>query len=576
MKHFNPYLFIFMLIGLANRTNAQSYNWSVLTGDSSINQDFASCISQDPSGNMIACGWFRGNIQLDPASTSAFNLSSSTASSFIAKYNSSGLLLWSKSIQGSSYVSINDVATDPSKNIYVTGTHAGTTDFDPGSGIANLISPGSSSNMFVAKYDSNGNYLWAHTCGSSGNTDAGYSIQIDHLNNVIVGGHFSGTAYFDPALSAAGQIQAISSLDAFVAKYDAQGNFQWVKGWDASKCWNVATDAIGSVYVFSEFMNSFDADPGTGVFNVTSAGDQDIFLIKLSSTGNFVWAKTTGSSSYESSGDIKYSNNSLYICGQYSDTMDMNFGSGVSLLQPLNNSNSFIAKYDTSGNLSWAKTIGDSSSVRFEAIDIAGNNDVTIAGEYNTFSPAGMDVNPGSGNYSLHTDCGVQTGLVIRLDANGNFKNAFDIENSVRMDLYDVATDNNNHVYVVGFYTDSVFIDPASSSSSAVSKGFEDIMIAKYTFDAPSQINEIQQESAITLYPNPTSNHVFVTWDQSISRPNQIILYNNIGSVMLRTQLDSSHTNRVELRLPDLTQGIYILQFVDANGSVINNMLQID
>lgn len=576
MRYFNTYLLIFILIGIANRANAQNYNWSVLTGDSSANQDFASCISKDVSGNIVTCGWFRGNIQLDPASSATFNMSSTNASAFMAKYTPAGILLWSKSIQGSSYVSINDVTTDAGKNIYVTGTHAGNTDFDPGTGVANQISLGSSSNMFIAKYDSNGNYLWAHTCGSTGNTDAGYSIHLDLSNNVIVGGHFTGIVNFDPLSSASGQIQAISSLDAFVAKYDQQGNFLWVKGWDASKCWEVTTDAIGSVYVFSEFVNTFDADPGTGIFNVSSAGDEDIFLIKLTSAGNFVWAKTTGSGSYESSGDIKYSNNSIYICGQYSDTMDMDFGTGLSLLQPYNNSNSYIAKYDTSGNLIWAKTIGDSSYIRLEAIDIASNNDVTIVGEYNTYSSAGMDANPGAGNFALHTSCGVETGIVIRLDMNGNFKNAFDIENSTRLDLYDVVCDDNDHVYVVGYYNDSVYINPGSTSLSAVSKGFEDILIAKYTFNAPSKINEIIEEKSITLYPNPASDHVIVSWKQSIFRPMQILLYNSTGALISKITIEENNTNSTELNLPALPHGIYILQCINKDGNQINKLLQID
>lgn len=576
MKHYYK-TFIFTLLTLfAYRSNAQTYHWSVLTGDSTFNQDFASCITQDGSNNLIACGWFNGFIQLDPASSISFNLHSSNASAFITKYSPSGTFKWAKAITGTSYVSINDVAVDANKNIYVTGTHAGSTDFDPGAGVEILLSLGSSSNMFVAKYDSNGNYQWANTCGSSGNTDAGYTIHIDASNNVLVGGHFTGTAYFDPTFSSASQIQAINSLDAFVAKYDQLGNFQWVKGWDASKCWEVATDATGAVYVFSEFQNTFDANPGTGVFNLTSNGDEDLFLIKLSSTGNFLWAKSVGSASYESAGNLKIKDNALYICGQFSDTMDIDFGPGVSTLQPFNNNNSYIAKYDTSGNLSWAKHIGDSSFVRLEAIDIAANNDVTVVGEYNTFSPSGLDINPGAGSTIVHTNCNINTGLIVRFDANGNFKNGFDIENSARLDLYDIVTDNNENAYVVGFYTDSVFIDPSSSTVSAISEGFEDILIAKYSFDAPTQVTENSISASISIYPNPASDFAMITWKNFNHEPKQIQVFNAVGVLVDSYQIDSNQSMMQKINIANLSSGLYIVQLVGMDGTMSSKKLMIE
>lgn len=578
MKYLSLSFCLVLLLTFSKQSLAQTHNWSVLTGDSTTSYDFASCITKDMVGNIITCGWFHGNIQLDPASSLPFNLTSSRASAFIAKYSPLGVLMWAKKIEGNSYTSISAVTTDATGNIYVTGVHASSTDFDPGVGVATLVSLGSSSNMFVAKYDNNGNYVWANTAGSSGNTDEGYTIALDNMNNVIVGGHFTGTAYFDPQLGAGGSLQAISSLDAFVAKYDALGNFIWVKGWNPSKCWELSTDAVGNIYVFSEFNGTFDANPGTGVYNLSSVGDEDIFLIKLAPSGNFIWGKSLGSSAFESVGAIKcVGTNAIYICGQYGGAIDMDFGAGVNTLQgPNNNYNGYIAKYDTAGNIFWAKRIGsDSSYVRFEGLDIAANGDVTAVGEYQTYTGF-IDANPGVGSYPLHTNAIAEAGLVVRLDANGIFKNAFDIETTYRLDLRNVVCDNNDNIYVAGFFTDSVYIDPNSTSLSAVSKGYEDILIAKYTYNTPSKINGVEKQAQFSLFPNPTTEKVTIAWNNTYTQVAQVAIYNVVGECILKKEGEKNSLNKtIEMPLSSIPKGMYIVKVIATDGNIESQLLHI-
>src|SRR5690606_29962600 len=83
------------------------------------------------------------------------------------------------------------VSTDASKNVYVTGLFTGTVDFDPSAATANLVSAGSN-DMFVAKYDPNGKYIWAKRVGGPG-VDAGYGIQSDAAGNTYIAGYFAGT-----------------------------------------------------------------------------------------------------------------------------------------------------------------------------------------------------------------------------------------------------------------------------------------------------------------------------------------------------------------------------------------------
>jgi hypothetical protein len=566
-------VFLFML---PKDTFAQIYNWGVLTGNNVPNYEAATSITQDNSGNIITCGWFNGNVFLEPGGSASIILQSMNASAFISKSTPSGTLIWAKKLEGNSYTSINAVVTDAAGNVYVTGEHAGQTDFDPNAGVATLASPGSSSNMFVAKYDSNGNYVWANTAGSSGNTDAGYTIALDNQNNVIVGGHFTGTAYFDPQLGAGGSLNAISSLDAFVVKYNNNGNFVWVKGWNPAKCRELTTDASGNIYVFSQFNAPFDANPGTAVTNLTPVGDEDVFLIKLTPSGNLSWAKSLGSDGYESAGAIKCVGTNLFICGEYSDTLDMDFGANTNFLYTANN-NSYLAKYDTAGHFSWAKRFGgDSTQVRFEGLDIAANGDITVVGAYRTYGGITIDTNPNAGVYPLSTNATQEAGLVIRLDANANFKNAFEIETTTRVVLYGAVSDANNNVYVAGFYTDSVYMDPSSSNISGISNGYEDILIAQYTFTPATNMNEIAPQSSFSLFPNPAKDNVFIKLDNPNLAISHIKIYNIKGESILNKELNGTIKGNIELALPSLAKGIYTVQMISKEGDVSNLRLSIE
>lgn len=572
---FLSFLCVFLFI-FPKDTSAQTYNWGVLTGNNVANYEVATCITQDGSGNIITCGWFNGNVFLEPGGSASIILQSMQASAFISKSTPSGTLIWAKKLEGNSYTSINAVVTDAAGNVYVTGQHAGQTDFDPNVGVATLSSPGNSSNMFVAKYDSNGNYVWANTAGSSGNTDAGYTIVLDNQNNVIVGGHFTGTANFDPLLSLAGSINAVNSLDAFVAKYNNNGNFLWVRGWSPAKCQELATDASGSIYLFSQFNAPFDAEPGSAATIVNPVGDEDVFLLKLTPWGTLSWVRTLGSDGYESAGGIKCVGTNLFICGEYSDTLDMDFGANTNFLYTAND-NSYLAKYDTAGNFSWAKRFGgDSTQVRFEGLDIATNGDITLVGAYRTYGGVTIDADPNAGVYPLTTNATQEAGLVIRVDANGNFKNAFEIETTTRVVLYSATSDANNNVYVAGFYTDSVYIDPSSTAISGISNGYEDILIAKYTFTATTNLNEMAPQSSFSLFPNPAKDKVFVKWNNENTSIAQIKIYNMKGESILNKKINGTIKGNIELALPSLSKGIYTVQMISKEGDISNSRLCIE
>ncbi|MBK8846296.1 MAG: SBBP repeat-containing protein [Bacteroidetes bacterium] len=226
---------------------------------------------------------------------------------------------WAKGIGGTGDDRGGSIAVDDSGNIYTTGNFNGTVDFDPGVGVFNLTSAGSY-DIFISKFDSLGNFVWAIRMGGTGDdgTDwvAGRCIVLDASGNIYTTGYFSGTADFDPSPSVY-NLTSAGSIDIYVAKVGNQGNFIWARkmGGTAQDLANsIALDANNNVYTSGRFAGTSDFDPGPGLYNLTQSGVWfDIFISKLDNAGNFVWAKHIGSTNYEQALDMR-SDGSGNIC----------------------------------------------------------------------------------------------------------------------------------------------------------------------------------------------------------------------------------------------------------------------
>ncbi|MBI2967709.1 MAG: SBBP repeat-containing protein [Bacteroidetes bacterium] len=182
---------------------------------------------------------------------------------------------WTKSIGSTGYDFGSSVAIDAGGNAFITGYFSGTADFDPSAGTANLTSVGGY-DIFFAKYDSNGNYLWAKSIGSSGN-DKGKGIAVDGSGNTYITGYFTGTADFDPSAGTA-NLTSVGFYDIFFAKYDSNGNYLWAKSIGSSVTdygYSIAIDAGGNACITGSFTGTADFDPSAGTANLTPVGIYD-------------------------------------------------------------------------------------------------------------------------------------------------------------------------------------------------------------------------------------------------------------------------------------------------------------
>ena len=180
------------------------------------------------------------------------------------------------------------------------------------------------------------------------------------------------------------KLLAFSFLFLFTSFSHAQ-NWQWAKsigGIGSDEGASIAVDTLGGVYITGSFENTADFDPGPGVFNMISQNYEDIFISKLDSNGNFVWAKRFGSSvGYDKGSSITTDAiGNIYITGGFDYTVDFDPGPGVLNMTAAGYGDIFIIKLDSNGNLVWVNQSGDPISDRGDYITVDNLGQSYIAG----------------------------------------------------------------------------------------------------------------------------------------------------------------------------------------------------
>ena len=473
-------VFFFLLLGYGS-LNAQNLDFAWAKGIGGSRTELGYSATIDASGNVYTTGTFSGTVDFDPNAGVA-NLTSAGINDdiFISKLDASGNFVWAKAMGGANNDVANSIAIDATGNVYTTGYFSGIADFDPNAGVANLASVGGSQDIFVSKLDASGNFVWAKAMGGT-SLDLVNSIVVDATGNVYTTGFFQGVADFDPNASVANLASVGGSQDIFVSKLNANGNFVWAKamggtGFDVAN--SIAVDAIGNVYTAGYFSGTADFDPNAGVANLTSAGSQDIFVSKLDASGNFVWAKAMGGTSFDVANSIAVdASGNVYTTGFFAGTTDFDPNAGVvNLTSIANSSDIFVSKLNASGNFVWAKAMcgTDSDIANSIAVDVTGN--VYTAGYFNTTA----DFDPNAGVVNL-TSAGGYDIFVSKLDASGNFVWAKAMGGTSNDIAHSIAVDATGNVYTTGNFSNTVDFDPNAGVVNLTASGNTDVFIAKYT-----------------------------------------------------------------------------------------------
>jgi len=370
------------------------------------------------------------------------------------------------------------VIHDNSGNIYITGSFEGVVDFDPSPSTYTLASSGAS-DIFVAKYDNSGAFVFAFSIGSNTSIERGSDIRIDNAGNIIVTGMFGGTPDFDPSASSA-TLSANGVRDLFLAKYSSSGVYQWafnVGGGSDDEGKRIACDASNNIYLTGWFSATADFDPSPSTNTVSSLSPlPECFLAKYNSSGAFQWVRTIGGSGSDEGTSLGIDNTgAVYLAGNFQNTIYYNTSAPVYSINAAGNTDGFISRYNSNGNYQWAISLGSTADDYCTGLAVDSPGNIYVTG---TFSGS-VDFDPSANNATLNASTGNDI-FIAKFGSNSNFQWARNIGNSVSCNANSISCDINSNLYVTGSFDGVMDFDTSPNTYTLDAGTGADIFVTKY------------------------------------------------------------------------------------------------
>ncbi len=483
--------------------NCDYINSLKIGGYSSLNflKEQGTSVATDSNNNVYVVGTYQSNITFSSSNNNILNLNTNgNKDSFIAKYDQTGNLLWVKSIGGSNNDEIISIKIGNNGKIYLVGTFMGVVDFDPSATTANL-SGNFSESIFIGSYDLDGNYIWAKKIDTGGliyTTDIKRSIFLDNSNNLYLTGNYKGDINFNLTSNNVIFSSNNNTIDAFMAKYDADGNFIWAKsiGGNGDLSVKGIAEKGNKIYLTGHYQGQLIVDSSNSFSYYNSSNQSfDIFLAAFDSNGNYLWSKSFGGVGGDTSSSIAIdSKNNVLLAGTFFRVADFDPSNGIANLFSGRNSNTFIAKYDTNGNYVWAKSFNCASSdvTAKTSITLDINDYLYLTGQlegYTDFDPSAQQAYMNSYGSSFGNI------FLAKYDPNGKYiwVKGIDYGNS---EATSITLDTDNQILVTGYYEDMVAFNPNNPAHNSTSSNSNDLFVAKFS-------NLINYE--ISLTPSTTN-----------------------------------------------------------------------
>ncbi|HEV7230229.1 MAG TPA: SBBP repeat-containing protein [Bacteroidia bacterium] len=389
---------------------------------------------------------------------------------------------------------------------------------------------------YLAKYDSTGKCLWVRHIGGAG-SDGLAPVAIDKNGDVIIGGTFTGTALFD-TIKATGKGQ----YDAFIAKYTPNGRIKWLRvggGAGQDYVFGLTIDPANNILCDGIFMGTANFGP----FTITGAGfNQNTFIIKYASNGNITWIRQAGGNGLTAGMNIASDlMGNCYVAGYFNNSTTFD----TTTLISAGKEDAFIAKYDDRGNRKWVKRMGGTGYDYSFAIatDLLANSYITgyidkylYVSKYDS-SGNGLWLKKGGGSGQLNSG-------------------------------YALAVDVRDYLYLTGLFSSVIPFDTDTLKTS----GGWDIFVAKeYVSVYPEMISEPSLIEHMTVFPNPTTGQLFIHLQQGMLKKANI--YNPQGK-LVRSLGDWKGQGDAVIDLSEEKEGIYLLEVETIDGKIIKKIVR--
>jgi hypothetical protein len=347
------------------KANEHCAIWSKTFG--SAGDQFAWDLAVDGNDNIVLAGRFINTIDFGGSTL----ISQGGNDGFLTKLGPTGSHIWSRRFGDPAEQEALSVAVDATGNVYATGFFAGSIQL----GVQPQSSHSSKggNDVFVVKYDSNGNHVWSKTFGD-GASQVGLGIAVDASGSVVLTGRMAGSVNFG-----GGALTATGTSNGFLVRLDPQGSHLWSKiigagGENAGQ--GVDVDTAGNVYVAGYFTESITfGDPAQ-----TGAGGHDVFVAKLTALGLPVWTRVFGDAVDQEAVNLDAdTTGNVVVLGEYAGAITFD-GMGhtskgaddifVVSLEPL------------MGSAAWSRGFGDASDQEPGGVIFDGFGDVVLTGGF--------------------------------------------------------------------------------------------------------------------------------------------------------------------------------------------------
>tara|TARA_R110001606_G_C15403849_1_gene653773 strand:+ start:1039 stop:9429 length:8391 start_codon:yes stop_codon:yes gene_type:complete len=453
--------------------------------------DFCSSIAIDGQSNLWMTGTFIGSVDFNPNEGVKALASSGWADVFIAKFSLSGGLRAAEKIGGSGVESVDRISADLNGNVYISGQFSADLDFLPGPETLTLQWDGEAADIYFAKYNSDLEFQYAKKLNGQFIAENKSSV-ISHDGSLILAGYFEGPIDMDPGNGVFNLEIEKYLFNSFIGKYSPDGEILWalqlgdlpyISTTDSGNAIEVDTD--GNVYVTGNFGGLIDFDPGEGVAELVNEFGSAMFLAKYDKFGNLIFAKGKGAyNSFSYGEDLALdSEGNIWVTGTFIGATDFDMGPGENIIPGNSQNDIFLAKYDNTGELIFAKAIAGTNYEYAEGLVIDSDGSALITGRFR----GTVDFDPGNGVSEL-SSFGDFDIFLAKYNSAGDLVFAYQMGGAGLETGQSLTIDNEGNIIISGTYGDSnadfdpgpsTFLLPKIQGGYYISNGF----VAKYNSD---------------------------------------------------------------------------------------------
>ena len=350
---------------------------------------------------------------------------------------------------------VRAMTADAAGNVYSVGYFTDNSDFDPGTGTAELVSNGFF-DIYVQKLDTDGGLVWVKGIGGI-MFDYATGVDADEAGNVYISGVYQETVDFDPGVGTF-ELTSTGGEEVFILKLDVNGDFVWARSIGSpayEESTAVSVDGSGNVYVAGYFETPIDADPGAAEVILNTNGAQDVFVVKLDPNGDLIWAFNFGGSEQDLALSMDaIGTGGVVLAGHFNQTVD--FDPGIEVEERISNgqADAYVLRIGADGEFISVATFGGPQDVTAWGVDVDAAGDAFAAGSFIGSITAADTTIAGSGP---------EDAFVVKVDANGDVQWLKAIQGADFQNAYDVHATSEGDVVIAGYFVATTDLDPSEN-----------------------------------------------------------------------------------------------------------------